>query len=291
MTETPRTLLEAARYFADRAVCEQYMKDLRWKGGKPVCPVCGSDNVGQIATRHMLQCRACRKQFGLRDGTPFADSPVPLEKWVCVVWCEANCPNTPARVIAKTLGVTLRTAWLMRARIRSAIASVDAPGEVWRPVVGYDGLYEVSDMGRVRTLPHTRRSRSGRTAQVRLRLIRPVKLPPPHNHWTITLSRDGKRTSYPLHTLVLTAFSGPAPSGMQCRHMDGDPDNNRLDNLQWGTPLENAADRDRHGTTARGERNGCATLSDEHVREIKSRPRGYGTGDTPPAFRRGECHC
>ncbi len=64
MTETPRTLLEAARYFADRAVCEQYMKDLRWKGGKPVCPAwsggCGRKDSGRNLIQYL------REQAGSR---------------------------------------------------------------------------------------------------------------------------------------------------------------------------------------------------------------------------------
>lgn len=276
--DTPKTLLDAARYFADRNICEEYMKELRWHGGKPICPKCGSADIGEIATRHMLRCRTCRKQFSVREGTLFADSAVPLGKWLCMVWCEVNHPTLPTRQIASALEITLRTAWSMRAIIRSAIAKLPVTGEEWRAAVGYEGLYEVSNLGRVRTLPHTRRSRSGRVAEVRMRLLRPVKLPAPHNHWTITLSRDRHRVSQPLHTMVLVAFAGPSPAGMECRHVDGNPDNNRVDNLQWGTPAENAADRDRHGTTARGERNGCATLTNDQVREIKSRPRGYGTG-------------
>jgi len=65
---------------------------------------------------------------------------------------------------------------------------------------------------------------------------------------------------------------------MECRHINGNPANNRLDNLLWGTPTENAADRDLHGTTARGERNAAATLTESQAREIKYRPRRWGMG-------------
>ena len=78
--------------------------------------------------------------------------------------------------------------------------------------------------------------------------------------------------------VVLTAFVGRCPDGMECRHINGNPANNRLDNLLWGTPTENAADRDLHGTTARGERNAAATLTESQAREIKYRPRRWGMG-------------
>ena len=64
-------------------------------------------------------------------------------------------------------------------------------------------------------------------------------------HMSVFLGRDDQRL---VHRLVLEAFVGPCPEGMECRHLDGNPGNNRLDNLAWGTPKENFADSMRHGT-------------------------------------------
>jgi hypothetical protein len=68
---------------------------------------------------------------------------------------------------------------------------------------------------------------------------------------------------------LLFAFVGPCPPGMQCRHLDGNPQNNSLGNLVWGTPQENADDRIRHGTTPRGEKNNLAKLTETQVIEIR----------------------
>lgn len=280
MDDLPKTLIEAVRYFSDLPRCHAYMARIKWPNGI-TCPKCGGESCSEIRTRPgKLKCNrnACGKQFSLRDGTIFADSPVPLGSWFAIIWCEANRIDVNAQRLAELLGVTHRTAWSMRATIRGAMARLPIEGEEWRPVAGYEGLYEVSNIPRVRSLPRKRRSRSGRMAKVGLRLIVPSKLPPPHNHWTVTLSKDGTRKSHPLHTVVLRAFAGPPPAGMECRHIDGDPDNNALGNLKWGTPLENAADRDRHGTTARGERNAAAQLTEAQVREIKSQLGKYGAG-------------
>ncbi len=72
-----------------------------------------------------------------------------------------------------------------------------------------------------------------------------------------------------IHTLVLTAFAGPCPEGMQACHIDGNRQNNRIENLRWGTIQENIDDRERHGNTARGERHGNAKLNRELVEEAK----------------------
>ena len=72
-----------------------------------------------------------------------------------------------------------------------------------------------------------------------------------------------------VHRLVLTAFRGPCPAGHESRHLDGKRTNNRLTNLLWGTPCENAADKERHGTAIRGERHGNAKLSDADVRAMR----------------------
>jgi hypothetical protein len=74
-----------------------------------------------------------------------------------------------------------------------------------------------------------------------------------------------------VHALVLTAFVGPRPPGLECLHRDGNSLNNRATNLRWGTHQENMDDRDRHGTTPRGETNGRAKLTDEKVLTIRAR--------------------
>lgn len=88
---------------------------------------------------------------------------------------------------------------------------------------------------------------------------------------------SGSKRGFLVHQLVLRAFVGPCPPGMQCCHIDGNSTNNAISNLRWDTPAANCADRDRHGTTARGEKNGFAKLTGEAVSAIRSR---YAAGET-----------
>lgn len=83
------------------------------------------------------------------------------------------------------------------------------------------------------------------------------------------LSRSPKLHARLVHRLVLEAFIGPRPPGMECRHLDGDKANNDIRNLRWGTPLENAADQIRHGSQVRGERSSKAKLTGAQVVEIR----------------------
>lgn len=85
----------------------------------------------------------------------------------------------------------------------------------------------------------------------------------------VRLSVDGVRINRAVHRLVAAAFLPPRPPGAELRHLDGDKRNNAATNLAWGTPLENARDRDAHGTTARGSRMGTARLTEDQVREIR----------------------
>lgn len=91
-----------------------------------------------------------------------------------------------------------------------------------------------------------------------------------------TLFRDAKRFIFGVHRLVLEAFVGPRPDGMECCHNDGNRQNNRLENLRWDTVKGNARDRELHGHTAKGERNGFAKLNADEVRSIREL---YKTGN------------
>jgi hypothetical protein len=86
----------------------------------------------------------------------------------------------------------------------------------------------------------------------------------------VQLFSNSRRKTFHVHRLVLDAFVGPRPAGMECRHLDGNPKNNRLDNLCWGTKTENRADSMRHGTLYRkpGEDHPDAFLTEALVREI-----------------------
>src|SRR5690349_14663143 len=126
MTDTPQTLLEAVRYYGDPKVCFETMLMVKWPDGKITCPKCGGEGVGVIRSRSMLQCKAkeCRKQFSVKVGTIFEDSPLGLDKWFVAVWCIANAKNGISSLeLGRALGVTQKTAWFMLHRIRTAMQS------------------------------------------------------------------------------------------------------------------------------------------------------------------------
>lgn len=81
---------------------------------------------------------------------------------------------------------------------------------------------------------------------------------------------NGKLIQLLVHQLVLEAFVGPRPQGMFACHDDGNPANNRLENLRWDTPAANSADKVRHGTWPGGSRNGNSKLREEDIREIRA---------------------
>lgn len=124
MTDQPDTLLAAVRYFSDLSVCFDAMLRVKWPDGKPMCPKCGCDRVGVVKSRLLLQCKAkdCRKQFSVKVGTIFEDSPLGLDKWFVAVWCIANAKNGISSCeLGRALGVTQKTAWFMLHRVRLAM--------------------------------------------------------------------------------------------------------------------------------------------------------------------------
>jgi NUMOD4 motif/HNH endonuclease len=123
--------------------------------------------------------------------------------------------------------------------------------ETWRPVMGYEGLYEVSDLGRVRSLDRM----TGR----RLRRGRILKAIPQKRggHLHVSLCADGTEVVRHVHRIVLEAFVGPRPDGMETRHLDGDPVNNALTNICWGTYADNRQDMLRHGKHPNSRKTHC----------------------------------
>ncbi len=117
--------------------------------------------------------------------------------------------------------------------------------EIWRPVAGRD-RYEVSSLGRVRSWC----KREGIEGRLDKPLIKSQRI---HRdgYSTVKLCMPHGKVDRLVHQLVLETFVGPCPKNMETRHLDGNPANNRLENLKWGTLLENVADAVRHGTRPR----------------------------------------
>jgi transposase-like protein len=123
MDRTPTTLLEAVTYFADADRAHAYVVRWRWPNGV-ACPRkgCGSASVQVIATRKKWRCKECKRQFSVRVGTIFEDSPIPFTKWLPAFWLLANTKNgTSSHELGRALGVTQKTAWFMFHRIRLAM--------------------------------------------------------------------------------------------------------------------------------------------------------------------------
>lgn len=127
--------------------------------------------------------------------------------------------------------------------------------EIWKPVPEYEGLYEVSDHGRVRSLP--RRGSGNRANRVYGgTVLRPARTNK-SGHVSVVLSRANRHRTVLVHRLVLEAFAGAAGPGEEACHFDGDATNNALTNLRWDTRAENTRDRVRHGTHQMSNRTHC----------------------------------
>jgi len=105
--------------------------------------------------------------------------------------------------------------------------------ETWRPIPGYENLYDVSDEGRVRSW---------------LRRGKLLALGNSAGYRNVVLSRKSAKTTYNVHVLVMLAFIGPPPAKQECRHKNGIRYDNRLENLEYGTRRENRSDMVRHGS-------------------------------------------
>jgi transposase-like protein len=123
---TPKTLLEAIKFFADYENCKRYMMAARWPDGVVRCPQCNSDHVTYLENARVWKCYGShpRPKFSLKVGTIFEDSSLPLEKWLPAVWLLANCKNgISSYELHRALGVTQKSAWFMLHRIRKAMHS------------------------------------------------------------------------------------------------------------------------------------------------------------------------
>lgn len=130
------------------------------------------------------------------------------------------------------------------ARNAAAIRNLAARLEQWRPVVGYEGRYQVSDQGRVWSNFHGGRMlRPGRNAA---------------GYWSVQLCQDGAARSRPVHQLVAAAFCRKRPGQTIVRHLDGSRANNTASNLAWGTLSDNTLDAVRHGTHKDARKTHCA---------------------------------
>jgi transposase-like protein len=119
----PRTLTEAVRHYADLQTCINTVAMMRWEDGSPVCPHChaaqGERNHYWLRTQKRWKCYACRKQFSVKVGTIFEDSPLGLDIWLIALWMLCNCRNgVSSYEIARATGIAQKNAWFVLQRLR-----------------------------------------------------------------------------------------------------------------------------------------------------------------------------
>jgi transposase-like protein len=120
----PTNLVEAIRYFSDPERAFDFVLKLRWADGKVTCPRCSHGDTSFVSTRKIWKCKGCKRQFSLKVGTIFEDSPLGWDKWLPAVWLIANSKNSvSSHELARSLGVTQKSAWFMLHRIRDAMST------------------------------------------------------------------------------------------------------------------------------------------------------------------------
>src|SRR5271170_6269538 len=120
--DAPKTLQEAIIHFSDPQRAFDAAVSFRWPGGNVTCPRCDKAKHSFIKTRRIWFCYECKKQFTVKVGTIFEDSPLGLDKWMTAVWMIANCKNgISSYELGKALGVRQNSAWFMLHRIREAM--------------------------------------------------------------------------------------------------------------------------------------------------------------------------
>jgi transposase-like protein len=153
---TPDTLLGAITYFADIETSIAFVAALRWPNGVE-CPRCGAgpDSCYRLSTRALWKCRSCKKQFSVKVGSIFEDSPIGLDKWLPALWMLVNCKNgVSSYEIARDLGITQKSAWFMLHRLRLAVHN-----KSFEKICGHVEIDETYIGGKARNMHKGKRAR------------------------------------------------------------------------------------------------------------------------------------
>ena len=143
----PRTLQEAVWFFGNPDNALAYMVNLHWPDGVVTCPTCKRTDVVFLKNQRKWQCKSVhtRRQFSAKAGTVFEDSPIPLEKWLVAVWMLSNCRNgVSSYELARTIGVTQKSAWFMLHRVRTGLQDKQGFGSMTK-IGGPESEVEVDE--------------------------------------------------------------------------------------------------------------------------------------------------
>lgn len=162
--------------------------------------------------------------------------------------------------------------------------------EVWEDVLGWNGLYQVSSFGRVKSLERTVARSNGRSQLVNERILKPSTQF--LGYQIVCLIRNGKPTSHYVHRLVATAFLPTKNGCTQVNHKDFNPRNNSLSNLEWCSPKQNISHTRKSGRSVdvRGEKCGTHILSEDQVKEIRRKYVPYKIGYAKLSKEYGVAH-
>lgn len=119
--QQPQTLQDAIQFFSHEQVCIDAVAQMRWPNGAE-CPACGHRDHYWLASQKRWKCKECWKQFSVKVGTIFEDSPLSLTKWLPALWMLVNCKNgISSYELARDLGTSQKSAWFMLHRLRLAL--------------------------------------------------------------------------------------------------------------------------------------------------------------------------
>ena len=160
--DIPKTLQQAIQYFSDEQVCIDAVSAMRWPDG-PKCPDCIGDdrkNPYYLKTQKRWKCRNCRRQFSVKLGTIFEDSPIQLQKWLPALWLLTNCKNgVSSWELHRALGVTQKTAWFMLHRLRLVVKTPYSPAKMGSSDGGEVETDETFVGGRIQNMHKDRKLR------------------------------------------------------------------------------------------------------------------------------------
>jgi transposase-like protein len=260
------SIIEVYRRWPTHTDCIAHLERVKW-GESPTCPYCGADKIArhrELVRDDRWQCSICHKSFAVTVGTIFHNTHVDLQRWFLLISLMLSAKKgLSAMQAARDLEMRRPTVWSMLKNLRRAsradhVLATRLIGEQWNPVLGFDGLYEISSLGTIRSL---------RGEKIKA----PQRNPRGYMH---TALYDHGATNVYIHRAVLEAFAGAAPHGQESCHWNGQRDDNSLLNLRWDTSKGNHADRLVHGTHTRGSRNAKAKLTDADVLAIRAAVAG-----------------